>query len=1324
MISEEEYAERDSLSSTSDSGSSDDLESCSMERSLEGFAGKSRLLRMDVDDEFVFNSTESTEGLSSGTNRGIEVSMDDISNEKFLDYKFYMELMISRVKAEFSEGRELQEEEFIKACFFPVEFGGSQSWIKVMYKQVCSNADNGALKRFGIKNSHDINPTEFSTFISSYLRMSLTGQSVEEFYGLHDDGLDSEIADERLPHWYCGYRDSQKGPQFILSSALPPERFRGYLAGLKCSGDDAFPGELPQRCMLLQSAFSFCQTLRFHAKSSNYSFDDSKTVTSSKKVLQNTGSSSRIGKDRKTIYVDHQLSHASTGMCLGIARQGYGVAIKTSVRSLVEKLVRAVTKMYVGDLATSQYRDALAGCKLFVDRGYWTNEMINDLLDSGIGIHGTIKTTTGKFTAGTASPKKHQIKIDQGPLCCIWAVAPHQLRPVYYTAFRDGKSKTVALLVTSSPEYGPRKWVYDIACRAPSAGVEAPSADLFQSVRQITDAQGGREWFLSRILRLTSTTSNSILKLAAHDAEKGISECPDAVQNVLRALRYTPDLTFASHEPVHLSDDEYEDCLEVPQELVQELIDVEERIASHVSSRRTHTRPRRYWNDETVTANVMAMSAITQTSNETDPQERTRKRARASESTSASTSNAPDTRSVQAASGSSQPQDVPLPSRPLSKLNKPALLQLGANLGVLPDDPVHLKRKEIEALIRTRGQLYGKSTASPIISFFKCYTLHGTNATEKTFAMRKGALNEGVIYEKFSGFLLKYGKITVTWKHTVGLVAHKADPRLATSVDAVCLLQFPDGRCIPSLVEIKTRVSEKQLLRLERLKELATSVKTFSCLDDTFENVPPDNRQQLLHHAAVYDIEHVMFIESKMRKVHHAFIIAFPKEIRESYRNALLKTQMRYFSWLYGPLDDVPKVPAAGLQFGKDGIPERECILLHMEIFRFIESKSSSAVLPRCCGFRPATVSAWNKFKGGVDLSDQYASDFRFPAFLDGHQRLFLSCLEKACVNLYLLYSWHAVGKDADGNPKATSLKHLQELRRQNGITFKRKMMKLALQIEFILQQNQDIVAGGPSPGEVVRSSPPEQQISTPVRQPSQVGSSVSVEEYEQHVREWAKGSPSKVQYLRKWAMKHFNEEGSIPWKVRHCLSFDHCGVNYVDYMNYANSSSVPGRGTPDSQNFNTAKACVYCKAVGFRTSQGRSEYENNNSNVIDAKECVGRTTRSYCHSCHVFLCTKSYGLKVMDDGTTVPLPSFFELWHRHGKMQRPDDGYMGSAAQCSEPERSREGCQVIFGRKYHRFAIRTQRQCFALEQERNAMHSSGTYRNEFRPHNPARGQE
>jgi hypothetical protein len=134
MISEEEYAERDSLSSTSDSGSSDDLESCSMERSLEGFAGKSRLLRMDVDDEFVFNSTESTEGLSSGTNRGIEVSMDDISNEKFLDYKSYMELMISRVKVEFSEGRELQEEDFVKACFSSVEFNGVLSWISVMYK--------------------------------------------------------------------------------------------------------------------------------------------------------------------------------------------------------------------------------------------------------------------------------------------------------------------------------------------------------------------------------------------------------------------------------------------------------------------------------------------------------------------------------------------------------------------------------------------------------------------------------------------------------------------------------------------------------------------------------------------------------------------------------------------------------------------------------------------------------------------------------------------------------------------------------------------------------------------------------------------------------------------------------------------------------------------------------------------------------------------------------------------------------------------------------------------------------------------------------------
>ena len=90
---------------------------------------------------------------------------------------------------------------------------------------------------------------------------------------------------------------------------------------------------------------------------------------------------------------------------------------------------------------------------------------------------------------------------------------------------------------------------------------------------------------------------------------------------------------------------------------------------------------------------------------------------------------------------------------------------------------------------------------------------------------------------------------------------------------AVCVLEKSEQKFkFPVLVEIKTRVSGKAA---ERLREMDRVVMEFLCHSDEFKLVPAEYRQQLLHHSAIFDIERVLYIESTMGRIHHAFLISF-----------------------------------------------------------------------------------------------------------------------------------------------------------------------------------------------------------------------------------------------------------------------------------------------------------------------------------------------------------------------------------------------------------------------------------------------------------------
>jgi len=488
-----------------------------------------------------------------------------------------------------------------------------------------------------------------------------------------------------------------------------------------------------------------------------------------------------------------------------------------------------------------------------------------------------------------------------------------------------GKSTKVAFLITTLRECNPTKWVYDVdtdKARAAAISIPAEYESYFAKVKQVTSTQGGREWFLARVLRMTSTTSNAILRMAARDAESA----PSAdVDTVLRALQYQPISSSMAFPPSVLEDIEPSPQTEP---VTQPSTEVPPPLESGAESQE----------EETQCASCSSPSAGSASSskNTTDLD---------TEESVVSTSSDDNTGKKRAriknsliygemwnTSGKQPTRKAKKPPKTAERRNPQSSRKQSSKKRARPETPQ-------EAPMPRRPPNSQRSLHS---LFFEAYTLRSSAFQDSNIGMKRGQINEREMFKQFPQFLEQRGQLQVLWKSCIGMVSWKERAVLATSVDGICVLKASDG-IFPALLEIKTRTSPKEK---ERLRLIQNKFLSFSILSRDFNVIPAANRQQLLHHAAVFDIEHLLFVESTPGRVNHICLIQFPEKLRASYRHVLESTLRRHFAWLYGPLSSVPSTPAIGLEFGKDAIPERESILLHMEIFRMIESMSVDSVLP------------------------------------------------------------------------------------------------------------------------------------------------------------------------------------------------------------------------------------------------------------------------------------------------------------------------------------------------------------------------------------------
>jgi len=282
-------------------------------------------------------------------------------------------------------------------------------------------------------------------------------------------------------------------------------------------------------------------------------------------------------------------------------------------------------------------------------------------------------------------------------------------------------------------------------------------------------------------------------------------------------------------------------------------------------------------------------------------------------------------------------------------------------------------------------------------------------------------------------------------------------------------------------------------------------------------------------------------------------------------------------------------------------------------------------------------VHVWNKFKGGVDTNTQISRSLRFQHPVDSHQQSFLTCIEKACVNFYFLYSYLFLRGDILSG-KIRSEEEYRQAKLQCGLTFDACVKGL------VLKYLGNLVATEASRLLTQRQHGVETQTEDkPQTEPQMVVSAeptttllVSEEEYSDFC--------AKLQKSFAGAFKSANTRGSLAWRVRHYTDTSPNPLLYHHMTRYVQEKRTreAREGVPakDGSSSVRERACSYCHFSGNRPKNDKGEPQ------------LGSYTRWSCSGCRVFLCSESYGT----DKTGAPLPSCFALWHMAGEMVRPDD--------------------------------------------------------------------
>lgn len=339
------------------------------------------------------------------------------------------------------------------------------------------------------------------------------------------------------------------------AKGVSEDQFRGFLACL-----DSLPGAATDTMAphLVDTFASFSRNFGSLARAAQLrmlAIDDAKTLSMAK-VGANASLIQRTGNSRKFITTVHVLASVNTGLLVAATPSRIHVSLSESMEVLFSSLCGGQ------EPRPGEFNDY----ELAFDRGY-SGELTARASTLGFTVYSTVRALRG-------GPFKYENVVETkmgsngitlliasgGPTGAYWVrIAPKPGRPeMYIVAFRSGKGgkSDVGIVCTTNLRTLPAHWVY--TTKHPLAKVVTVNSfniedegevgneamgvarAFLDEIMQLTEQQGGREWFIMRRFCFTSTSAPRALRLAwaerAHWEEDDVSD----LSSVLDALGYHP----------------------------------------------------------------------------------------------------------------------------------------------------------------------------------------------------------------------------------------------------------------------------------------------------------------------------------------------------------------------------------------------------------------------------------------------------------------------------------------------------------------------------------------------------------------------------------------------------------------------------------------------------------------------------------------------------------------------------------------------------------------------------------------------------------------
>ena len=247
-----------------------------------------------------------------------------------------------------------------------------------------------------------------------------------------------------------------------------------------------------------------------------------------------------------------------------------------------------------------------------------------------------------------------------------------------------------------------------------------------------------------------------------------------------------------------------------------------------------------------------------------------------------------------------------------------------------------------------------------------------------------GLLNEDRIADNICRFVNdNNAKYSIQDISECGLVSNNDHEHLHTSADRLCWLNIqPHNGAGPTQREfapIEMKTVTKSTTDDQAMNRIRPYLAGERVIQVNFESLQfkslvwtPGYRGQVLHHAAVYRSNYVVFACANAFKIHYVLVVFISNEILDKYEIATTIMHQRRLEWYSEPVSTYDG--ELNLHHAIDGHTMQLWKGMAGELKVFLANNSE--VNP-AHDLRPHIVDLWNRFKGGQDVVSRQMSNVK-----------------------------------------------------------------------------------------------------------------------------------------------------------------------------------------------------------------------------------------------------------------------------------------------------------------------------------------------------------